>query len=86
VWWVSYCDQIVERMLVYAEDGQTIVPTCSGWEVSDDGGLDVHVRKGMKWSDGEPITSEDVRFWWKIIKRMRHQLNPVVAVRFGRET
>jgi len=23
------------------------------------------MRKGMKWSDGEPITSEDVRFWWE---------------------
>ena len=23
------------------------------------------MRKGMKWSDGEPITTEDVRFWWE---------------------
>ncbi len=24
-----------------------------------------HMRKGMRWSDGEPLTTEDVRFWWE---------------------
>jgi peptide/nickel transport system substrate-binding protein len=23
------------------------------------------LRKGTKWSDGEPMTTEDVRFWWE---------------------
>jgi ABC-type transport system substrate-binding protein len=67
IWWVSYYDQIVERMLVYAEDGQTIVPNVlESWEVDPEGKVwTFKLRKGMKWSDGEPITSEDVRFWWE---------------------
>ncbi|HMN60536.1 MAG TPA: ABC transporter substrate-binding protein [Anaerolinea sp.] len=66
VWWVSYYDQIVERMLVYAEDGKTIVPNVlESWEVTPDGkAWTMRLRKGMKWSDGEPITTEDVHFWW----------------------
>ncbi|MDJ0626353.1 MAG: ABC transporter substrate-binding protein [Candidatus Caenarcaniphilales bacterium] len=27
----------------------------------------VHLRKGIKWSDGEPITSRDVLFTWNVI-------------------
>lgn len=23
----------------------------------------VHIREGLRWSDGEPVTTEDVRFW-----------------------
>lgn len=24
-----------------------------------------HLREGMRWSDGAPLTTEDVRFWWE---------------------
>ena len=24
-----------------------------------------HIREGLRWSDGEPVTTEDVRFWWQ---------------------
>jgi len=27
----------------------------------------LHMRPGLKWSDGEPYTSEDWRFWWEDI-------------------
>ena len=27
----------------------------------------IHIRKGLKWSDGKPITAEDVMFTWKDI-------------------
>lgn len=67
VWWVSLYDTIVERMLNYSDkDGSTIVPNVlESWEVSEDGTKwTMKLRKGMKWSDGEPITTEDVRFWW----------------------
>jgi peptide/nickel transport system substrate-binding protein len=35
----------------------------SSWEFSADAKqLTIHLRKGLKWSDGEPFTSEDVTF------------------------
>jgi peptide/nickel transport system substrate-binding protein len=66
VWWVSTYDIINERMLIYAEDGKSIVPNIlESWEVSPDGKeWTMKLRKGMKWSDGQPFTTEDIKFWW----------------------
>ncbi|HEY9075281.1 MAG TPA: ABC transporter substrate-binding protein [Anaerolineaceae bacterium] len=68
VWWVSAYDILVERFLVYSDkDGRTIVPNVlAGWEVTPDGKTyTFKLRKGMKWHTGDPITTEDVRFWWE---------------------
>lgn len=36
------------------------------WEFSEDGTeLTVHLREGIKWSDGYPFTADDVLFYWK---------------------
>jgi peptide/nickel transport system substrate-binding protein len=35
------------------------------WEWSDDGtSVTYHFREGVKWSDGEPFTMDDLKFWW----------------------
>lgn len=34
------------------------------WEVVDDQTIDVTLRDGMTWHDGEPVTPEDVKFTW----------------------
>lgn len=34
----------------------------SGWDVIDDTTVDVHLREGMNFHDGEPVTVEDVKF------------------------
>lgn len=68
VWWVACYDAIVERMLHYSDmDTSVIVPNVlESWEVTPDGKTwSFKMRKGMKWSDGEPMTTEDVRFWWE---------------------
>jgi peptide/nickel transport system substrate-binding protein len=48
------------------EDGVTgeVVPSLAeSWEISEDGKTVVFtLRAGLKWSDGEPLTSEDVTF------------------------
>jgi peptide/nickel transport system substrate-binding protein len=48
------------------EDGVTgeVVPSLAeSWDISEDGKTIVFtLREGLKWSDGEPLTSEDVTF------------------------
>lgn len=49
----------------YADDLQTVVPNVAkAWAWNDDyTQLTITLRKGHKWSDGEPFTAEDVVFW-----------------------
>lgn len=48
-------------------DGSTLIPNfATAWEWSADGTrLTIHLRKGVKWSDGMPFSMEDIRFWWE---------------------
>jgi peptide/nickel transport system substrate-binding protein len=48
-------------------DLRTIVPNIfESWEVSPDGTtFTFTMRKGMKFSDGQPLTTEDVRFYYE---------------------
>jgi peptide/nickel transport system substrate-binding protein len=67
-WFESTYDLNSERFLLYSDfDTRTIVPNVlESWESSADAkSWTFKMRSGMKWSDGEPITSEDVRFWWE---------------------
>lgn len=36
------------------------------WEVSDDRReYIVHLRRGIRWSDGHPFTADDILYWWE---------------------
>jgi peptide/nickel transport system substrate-binding protein len=50
----------------YSDDLETIVPNVAkSWDWNDDyTQLTFHLRKGHKWSDGQPFTSADVKFWY----------------------
>jgi peptide/nickel transport system substrate-binding protein len=66
VWSVSTYDWNSERLLHYSDqDLRTIVPNIfESWEVSPDGtSFTITMRKGLKFSDGAPLTTEDVRFY-----------------------
>jgi len=44
----------------------TIPNIVRGWEFADGGQSCIFsMRKGMKWSDGEPFTADDILFWWE---------------------
>ena len=68
---IQLCMQLFDR-LVEAWPERTIVPSLADrWEIADDGLRYVfHLRDGLTWSDGEPLTAHDVEFG---IKRV---LNP----------
>ncbi|MGD0003557.1 MAG: ABC transporter substrate-binding protein [Anaerolineaceae bacterium] len=66
VWMISCYDWMAERLLHYSDiDLRTIVPNIfEAWTVSDDGTtFTFKMRKGLKWSDGQPVTTEDVRYF-----------------------
>jgi peptide/nickel transport system substrate-binding protein len=65
---LSNYDWNVERFLHYSDiDLRTIVPNIfESWETSADATTyTIHLRKGMKWSTGDALTTEDIRFTWE---------------------
>ena len=63
-----------EGLLTISPDHKTILPNLAeSWQYSEDGmRLSVRLRKGLKWSDGHPLTAEDCVFMMQEL-----QLNPV---------
>jgi len=53
----------------YRTGNLEIVPNVAkSWELSEDGlTYTFQLRKGMRWSDGEPFTVDDVLFWYQDI-------------------
>lgn len=48
---------------------------CSSWSVNDDvTEYNLTLRRGLKWSDGMPVTTDDIRFGWH-----EWMLNPELA-------
>ena len=69
---------IYDPALRWSADGREIRPNlCWRYEVSDDSReFTFHLRQGVRWSDGAPLTVEDVRFWWEDII-LNKELNPI---------
>lgn len=55
-----------EPLVRWSADGSEVVPgVAKSWDVSEDARTyTFHLREGMKWSDGEPFTADDIVFWW----------------------
>lgn len=55
------------NLLTWSMDKKKIIPNiASDVKLSPDAKLlTVTLRKGLKWSDGEDMTTDDVEFWWK---------------------
>ncbi|NED98888.1 ABC transporter substrate-binding protein [Phytoactinopolyspora halotolerans] len=45
-----------------------IIPNLATFEVSEDGSsYTFHLLEGVKWSDGEPFTADDIMFWYEAV-------------------
>ncbi len=56
--WILQYDGLTDMA---ADDYETTASLAESWEISDDGlTVTYMLREGLLWSDGEPITSEDV--------------------------
>jgi peptide/nickel transport system substrate-binding protein len=68
------------NLVRYHDDLKTIVPNVAkGWQWKDDfTELTVFLRKGHKWSDGQPFTAEDIVFWYEdlILNKDVYQKTP----------
>ncbi|MDE3025166.1 MAG: AAA family ATPase, partial [Acidobacteriota bacterium] len=75
---IQACMQLFDR-LVEAWPERTIVPSLAErWEISDDGLRYVfHLREGLTWSDGVPLTAHDVEFG---VKRVLDPASPGSSV------
>jgi ABC-type oligopeptide transport system substrate-binding subunit len=82
---IQTCMQLFARLVV-AWPERSIVPSLAErWEISDDGLRYVfHLREGLAWSDGMPLTAHDIEFG---IKRVLDPESPgsSVAIYFALE-
>jgi peptide/nickel transport system substrate-binding protein len=64
--WV-YRSTLYETLVRWDENFTGVIPNIAhSWEVSDDASrYTMHLREGMRWSDGRPFTSADIMFWFE---------------------
>ncbi len=54
------------RLVGYDHDYELVPDILRDYTVSEDGrSVTLHLRRGHKWSDGHPFTTEDFRYWWE---------------------
>jgi peptide/nickel transport system substrate-binding protein len=71
----SFADGMIFDLLVTHDQHQrqvpdlaAVVPTLENGGISKDGlTITYHLRRGVKWQDGAPFTSRDVKFTWQAI-------------------
>jgi len=69
---------LTEPTLQHTLDQKSVYPNIvRDYKVSDDyTTFTLFLRKGLKWSDGYPVTADDVMFWYEDIL-LNDELNPV---------
>lgn len=53
------------RLIGYDDDYILMPDLLAAYEIDDNKVFTLHLRKGHRWSDGQPFTSEDFRYWWE---------------------
>ncbi len=63
----NYVRVVYDGLVRFSPDGSKVEPRLiESWESSDDFTTwTIHMRKGAKWSDGEPFTAADIMFWYE---------------------
>jgi len=80
LWWLV-SRQLGHADLVRQQGGNSGVfeaDMAERWEINDDASQwTFYLRKGLKWSDGEPFTTADIEFWYKNVL-LNKELVPTV--------
>ena len=57
---------LFDPLVAFDNAGNVLPLAARGWDVSPDGlTYTFHLRAGMKWSDGRPVTASDFEYAWK---------------------
>jgi peptide/nickel transport system substrate-binding protein len=59
-----------ESLVRWNVAGSEVIPNIAeSWETSEDGTTyTFHLREGLRWSDGELFTADDIVFWWEQVE------------------
>ena len=62
----NYVRVVFDGLVIFSPDGSKVEPkVAQGWENSADFKVwTIQLRKGAKWSDGQPMTADDILFWY----------------------
>jgi peptide/nickel transport system substrate-binding protein len=63
------------RLVAYNEALELVPDILKDIDIEEGRSFTMHLRKGHRWSDGEPFTSEDFRYWWEDVAN-NEQLSP----------
>ena len=55
------------RLVGYSQDYELVPDLLEDFEVEEGRRFTLRLRKGLRWSDGEPVTTEDFRYYWEDI-------------------
>ncbi len=63
----NYTRVVYDGLVIFSTDGTEVQPKIAlGWENSDDYSTwTIKLRKGAKWSDGEPFTADAITWWYE---------------------
>ena len=72
-----------DKLLMWDYTGNKVAPCLAkDWRLSDDGKvMTIFLRKGLRWSDGQPFTADDFLFWYTDIYQNK-DLVPTPAPEF----
>lgn len=60
------CGLVFNGLVKYAPDLTLVGDLAESWEIQEDGLVIIfHLRRNVRWHDGEPFTAEDVRFTYQ---------------------
>ena len=64
------------RLVGFNDDYELVPDLLRDVTVSEDAkSITLHLRRGHKWSDGHPFTTEDLRYWWEDVA-LNQELSP----------
>jgi len=75
---------LYDPILRRSADTKNILPNLAeSWRITGGGRVyTFYLRRGVKWSDGEPFTADDILFWYEDIL-LNKELTPVFPIQFS---